>query len=112
MRLTTAAYGEASGVSIFIASRTTSGWRASTWSHSATSTLITVPGIGAVTELSTATPLRSCTASSTSGGAWGGGGRPLSHHAPTQGRLGARGGGSDSGGCSTRKAVVVCPART
>src|SRR4029079_18041776 len=53
---TTPAYGETSGVSIFIASSTTSGWRCSTRSPSPTSTRRTVPGIGAGTALCSGPP--------------------------------------------------------
>jgi hypothetical protein len=45
------------GVSIFIASSTTSGWRGCTLSPLLTSTRITVPGMGAVSALCSAAPL-------------------------------------------------------
>ena len=51
-RFTVPSNGELTGISIFIASSTTSGWRARTASPGSTSTRITVPGIGAVTVLS------------------------------------------------------------
>ena len=90
---TVAAYGETSGVSIFIASSTTSGWRASTASPGATSTRTTVPGIGATTDdCSVAGPPWRWAGSSTSGGGAGGGeGRLSRHGAAPRGRRAALG---------------------
>ena len=101
-----------SGVSIFIASSTSSGRRASTRSPAATSTLITVPGIGAVTLLSPPRAARPCAALSTSGGGAGGAVGRFSRQPPRQGASGRRSGGSESGGCSVRNAVVASPARS
>src|SRR5579872_1205136 len=104
---TVASYGEASGVSIFIASRTTSACLATTLSPSATSTLMTVPGIGAVTvDCSWAARW---SAEERSGGGVGGGAGRLRRQGAFQG-AGVRG-VRDSGGCSVRNAVVASPAR-
>ena len=81
-------------------------------SPSVTSTRRTVPGIWAASALSVATGPRSCAAASTSGGAAGGGGGAFSLQAPCQGAGAEVGWASESGGFSTRKAVVVRPART
>src|SRR5437660_11961058 len=104
-------YGETSGVSIFIASRTTSGWRGCTRSPGATRTWITVPGIGAVTvEDSVPGAPGSSAAASTSGGGCGGGAGRLSRHAPRQGAGAVAAGAGERGGRSGRNAVVVRPA--
>src|SRR5919198_447135 len=71
---TSAYYGDDSGVSIFIASSTTSGWRGCTLSPGETKTLITVPGIGAVTLLCSA-PAPSCDAAAASASGAGAGAR-------------------------------------
>src|SRR5205085_4288336 len=72
-RRTVASYGATSGVSIFIASSTSSGWRACTASPSATSTRITVPGIGAVTALPPPpAPCWRCAVDASGGGSEGG----------------------------------------
>ena len=76
------------------------------------STLITVPGIGAVTWLSPPTPAWACAALSTSGAGAGAAGGRFSRQPPLQGASGRRSGGSESGGCSVRNAVVASPART
>src|SRR5581483_9583763 len=110
-RRTTPSYGETSGVSIFIASRTTSGWRGWTRSPSPTSTRITVPGIGATSALCSAPERWICPATSSSGGACGGGGGRFRRKGPRQG-AGAGIRGRDSAGFSTRNAVVVSPARS
>ena len=81
-----ASYGEASGVSIFIASSTTSGWRASTRSPAATSTRITVPGIGAVDACSRRRPpARAWAALVDVGGGAGAAGGRFSRQPPRQG---------------------------
>src|SRR4029077_16132289 len=65
--LTAPSNGEDTGISIFIASRTTSGWRARTSSPGSTSTRITVPGIGAVTVVAPSAARGRCDSTSTSG---------------------------------------------
>src|SRR4029450_2699318 len=80
----------------------------------AASTLITVPGIGAVRALCSPPkgPAAEGASSSTSGGVCGAGGGRFIRHAPSQGPVGRRAGGADSGAYSERNAVVVLPART
>src|SRR5437868_11237180 len=82
---TVASYGETSGVSIFIASSTTSGWRAVTCAPGPTSTLTTVPGIGAVTDACSVAGPCTWAASSKSGTARGGGDGRFSRQAPLHG---------------------------
>src|SRR2546428_37747 len=94
---TVASYGETRGVSIFIASRTTSGWRAATSAPGWTSTLITVPGIGPVTVDCSADGPRSSDASSMLGAARGGGTGRLSRQAPLQAAAVGEEGGRISG---------------
>src|SRR5919198_574215 len=107
----TAAYGETIGVSIFIASSTTSAWRGLTESPSPTRTRITVPGIGAVSELCSP-PAWSCDASSGSGGGIGGGGERFSRNPPAQGPPGIRSGAAQSGGGGGgEEGVVGAPPR-
>src|SRR5262249_36585513 len=108
---TTPSYGETRGVSIFIASSTASGCRDCTRSPSRTSTRRTGPGTGAGPRLCSAGPPPACAAAVSSGGEWGRGTGRLSRKPPRHG-TGAGGRGGDSGGCSTRNAVVVSPART
>src|SRR5262249_40076691 len=75
MARTVASYGETSGVSIFIASSTTSGCRAATFAPGSTRTRITVPGIGATTSDCSCAPEACAPATaSTSGAGRGGGG--------------------------------------
>ena len=107
---TVASYGATTGVSIPIASSTTSGARASTRSPAATTTWITVPGIGDTIDPPSPPAPAWWAASSRSGGGAGAGGGRFSRNAPRHGPSGSRSGGSDSGGLSTRNAVVVSPA--
>ena len=81
--------GECTGISIFIASSATRGWRARTGSPGATSSRITVPGIGAVTVLSPCTAPGRCDSTSMSGGRHGGGVGRLSRHGVLNGGGGA-----------------------
>ncbi len=108
--MTVAANGARTGISIFIASRTTSGSCAVTLSPSVTFTPITVPGIGAVT-VPWACVAAAGTAVSTSGAVAGEGGGRFSRHGSANAGGADRSGGADSGAWSARNAVVTEPSR-
>ena len=101
--VTVAANGAPTGISIFIASRTTSGCRGATSSPAATSTLITVPGIGAVIEPCRRLPRAPGSAVSMSGAAAGGGRGRLSRHGRAKARGDGRSGRAESGGWSSEE---------
>src|SRR3954451_9691904 len=109
---TVASYGETSGVSIFIASSTTSGCRAVTRAPASVRTLTTVPGIGATRDDCSPASRCAVAAPSTVGTGLGGGAPGFNRQAPLHGAPGATVATSLNGGCSVRNAVVVRPART
>ena len=101
--LTVASHGETSGVSIFIASRTRSGWRCATWSPFAPAPGSRCPASARRSSSRRATRCRPRgVASSTSGGEWGGGAGRLSRQAPSHGPVGIRTGGLAAGSRSER----------